>query len=127
MTKDKPVGAKAIAIAIRALALADRVIRQVEIETIAKITNSTVTTIAQDMITRRASNAENILPTLQALHPDAKQRFIKTLWLVALVDHDLHEAEEKLIYEISDLIGLSRKELVKAGQDVAQALGPEVK
>ncbi len=130
MTKDKPSGAEntpdaeAIAIALKALAVADRIIRRVEIETIAKITNSTTATIAQDMLARQACDVDDVLPILQALHPDAKRRLIKTLWLVALVDNDLDQAEEKLIYQISDLIGFRRRDLIKAGQEVAKSLEP---
>ncbi len=133
MTKEDGVGTENVAgdmanaIAVKAILLTEKLIHLVDIETIAKATDSSEAVIAKDMVERRAGGEVQALAGLQALGEAARLRFIKTLWLLALTQHDWHDAEERLIYQISDFIGLSRKQLVKAGQEVAKALGPEVK
>ena len=103
------------------LATADYVLKRVESQTISAIMQATGASSIDD--TPNTANAPlQDITALCALSPTMKQQFMKLLWLLALCDGDLHTEEERLIYQIGDMIGIDRRTLVGTQRFVAVCL-----
>lgn len=103
------------------LATADSVLKRVESHTISAIMQATGAASIDD--TPNTANAPlQDITALCALPPVLKQQFMKLLWLLALCDGDLHTEEERLIYQIGDMIGIDRRTLVGTQRFVAVCL-----
>lgn len=56
------------------------------------------------------------------LDEDARLRFVRALWEVSLVDGQLGELEDNLIWRISDLLGISTRQRMEAKHYAAERL-----
>lgn len=56
---------------------------------------------------------------MRHLDEDARVRFVRALWEVSLVDGQLGELEDNLIWRISDLLGISTRQRMEAKQYAA--------
>lgn len=103
------------------LAKADSVLKQVETHTIAAIMEATGAEAGDNALDLDRSPQHDIT-ALRDMPPDLKQQFMKLLWLVALCDGDLHSEEERLIYQIGDMIGVDRRALAETQRFVSLCL-----
>jgi uncharacterized tellurite resistance protein B-like protein len=77
---------------------------------------------SMSMADSRSDNMQNVDILARAmgelLGPQDRANFVRHLWELALSDEELHDAEERLIFRIADLSGVTRKhvaaELAKA-------------
>ena len=103
------------------LATADSVLKRVESRTISAIMQATGAVSVDDAPNTANAPLQDIT-ALCDLPLAGKQQFMKLLWLLALCDGDLHTEEERLIYQIGDLIGIDRRTLVGTQRFVAVCL-----
>lgn len=105
------------------LAKADSMVKHVETDTIEAIMAATGP--AAERVTCEPRSPSHDITPLRDLDPGLKQQFMKLLWLLALCDGDLHAEEERLIYQIGDMIDVDRRTLAATQRFVTACLDPD--
>lgn len=76
---------------------------------------------------RNGLNAEQLKDAAKQLQEllsaDDRAKLVGLMWDVAMADHELHPAEERLIYSVADLAGVARKRVVEEQARAASANG----